>query len=69
MNIDTNLLFAWIIFGAFGMWYFVYGKQNSKVIALLSGIALMIFPYFVTNIYYVVAIWLFLIVLPFIIRS
>lgn len=69
MNIDANLLYAGIIFGAFGMGYFVYGKQNSKVVALLSGIALMVFPYFVTNIYYVLAIWIFLIVLPFIIRS
>lgn len=69
MDIDVNLLYAWIIFGAFGMWYFVYGKRNSKLIALLSGIVLMVFPYFVTNIYYVVGIGVFFIILPFIIRS
>ncbi|MDD4152040.1 MAG: hypothetical protein PHR68_05475 [Candidatus Gracilibacteria bacterium] len=69
LDIDTNLLYARMIFGAFGLGYFTYGKKNNKVVALLSGIILMAYPYFVTNIYYVIAIGIFFVILPFIIRA
>ena len=42
-------LMAWIIFGGVGFIAFVYGKKVGNFKALLIGIVLMGYPYFVTN--------------------
>jgi len=65
---DTSILMSSLIFGSIGMWYFIYWKKDNKVIPLLSGIILMIYPYFITNIYYSVWLWIFLMIIPFFIR-
>jgi hypothetical protein len=62
---DTNIMLSSIIFGSIGMWYFIYWKKDHKIVALISGIILMIYPYFVTNIYYSIIIWIILMILPF----
>lgn len=42
-------LFGAIVFGAIGMAAFVYGKRAGHMKAVLLGIALMVFPYFVSS--------------------
>lgn len=42
-------LFGAIVFGAIGMAAFVYGKRSGHMKAVLLGIALMVFPYFVSS--------------------
>lgn len=65
---NTTTLIWGMLFGIFGLAFFVYGKKQAAVMPLVCGLALMIFPYFVTNIYALVAVGLILIALPFIIR-
>lgn len=62
---DTSVLISWVILWSIGMWYFMYWKKTEKYSAFLSGLVLIIFPYFVTNIYYLVWIGLFFIIIPF----
>ncbi len=64
----VSALFTGLIFGAFGMGYIVYGRKQEKGIALCSGIALCVAPYFGLNIVVLILIGLALIVLPFIFR-
>ena len=54
-----------MLFGVVGMAYFAYGKKQQRGSALLAGIALMAFPYFVANAIFLVAIGILLIALPF----
>ncbi len=42
-------LFGAIVFGAIGMGAFVYGKRTGKARAMLIGVALMGYPYFVDD--------------------
>lgn len=42
-------LFGAILFGAIGMAAFVHGKRQTLVIPMILGIALMVFPYFVSD--------------------
>jgi hypothetical protein len=63
----TSLLFG-VLFGAIGFGYLVYGRRQQKGIALLSGVALCAFPYFISNIVLLIIIGLVLIALPFYIR-
>ena len=60
----NSLLFA-MLFGSIGFGYFVYGKKQQHFPALLAGLALIIFPYFVSNTYALVVVGLGLMAVPF----
>jgi hypothetical protein len=67
---DNSASLIWgMIFGSIGVGYFVYGKKQQRFIAMLSGFALCVFPYFVSNTVLMVLIGIVLIALPFFIRS
>jgi len=63
---------AWLLwgllFGSFGLGYFVYGKKQKAVVPLVCGIALMVFPYFVTSTILLVSIGGALMALPFFLK-
>jgi len=42
-------LFAAILFGAIGMGAFVFGKRKGLAKPMLIGVALMVYPYFISN--------------------
>jgi len=65
---STSTLMWGMLFGAIGLGFFVYGKKQKAVMPFLSGIALMVFPYFISNIYLLVLSGIVLIALPFIIK-
>jgi len=57
-----------ILFGSIGIGYFIYGKKQQRGVALLSGVGLIAFPYFVSNIFLIILIGIVLMALPFFIR-
>jgi hypothetical protein len=63
----TSLVFG-VLYGAIGFGYLIYGRRQQKGIALLSGLVLCAFPYFISNIVLLIVIGLVLIALPFYIR-
>ena len=65
---DSSTLLWGLLYGSIGMGYFVYGKRQQRVVALLSGIGLIIFPYFVSNIWLSIAIGVALMALPYFFR-
>ena len=67
MDSSASLLWG-LLFGSIGMGYFVYGKRQGRAIALVSGMALMVFPYFVTSWYLIVLIGIVLMALPYFAR-
>ena len=56
---------AGFLFGVVGMAYFVYGKKQQVWMPLFCGLALMIYPYFVSNLIVMLSIGIALIVLPY----
>lgn len=64
MNSTSTLMWG-MIFGSFGLGFFVYGKKQKAVIPLFSGTGLIVFPYFISNIYVLVVAGIVLIALPF----
>ena len=65
---DTSL-FVWAMaFGTIGLGFFVYGKKQSAVVPLFSGIALMAFPYFIPNVYVLVIVGAALVALPYFVK-
>lgn len=42
-----STLFVWIIAGAIGVAYFMYGKRQEKIAFLAAGVCLCVYPYVV----------------------
>jgi len=57
-----------MLFSAFGFGYFMYGRKQQKTVALLSGIGLMVLPYFIDG-NTMLALCFALIVAPFVVRQ
>jgi hypothetical protein len=65
---DSNVLNLFLIvwFSAVGMGYFAYGKRQRNGIALIAGLLLMIYPYFISSTLGIVGVGLALMAGPFI---
>ena len=49
MSLDPTLLFLSLITSGIGFVLFVYGKKQERWPQLVAGLALMIYPYFVST--------------------
>jgi hypothetical protein len=67
-NIQTWLLWG-LLFGSIGLGYFIYGKKQRVVVPLVCGLALMVFPYFVSNVILLVGIGAILVAIPYFLRG
>lgn len=65
---DTASLLWGLLFGSIGLGYLVYGRRQKAVVPLVCGLALMIYPYFVSNTLVLVALGLVLMAIPYFIR-
>ena len=66
---STSSLLWGLIFGSIGVGFFVYGKKQGEVVPLLCGLALMIFPYFVSSTLLLVVIGVALMAIPYFFRD
>ena len=57
-----------MLFGSVGLGFFIYGKKQKSVVALVCGLVLMIFPYFISNTVLLVAIGVSLMTLPYFVK-
>jgi len=64
----TSLLLWGIMFGAIGLGFFTYGRKQKAVVPLVTGIALFIVPYFISNVYLLVIAGAILVALPYFVR-
>lgn len=65
---DTAQLLWGLAFGSIGLGYFLYGRKQRVPVPLVCGIALMVFPYFISNTYALVGIGVLLSALPYFLR-
>lgn len=65
---DTLSVIVYILSGAFGLGYFVYGKRQSAFVPMLCGAGLMVYPYFVSNAILLVVVGVILLGVPYFIR-
>ena len=65
---DTATLLWGLLFSSIGLGFFLYGKKQRAIVPLVCGLALMIFPYFVTSNVVLVVVGVALIVVPYFVR-
>jgi hypothetical protein len=66
--VSTSFILWSVLFGSLGAGYALYGKKQRALIPFLSGLALMLFPYFIHNTYLLVTVGAALAAAPFIFR-
>ena len=64
----TSLLIWGVMFGAIGLGFFTYGRRQKAVVPLITGIALFIIPYSISNVYMLVIAGAALVALPYFVR-
>jgi hypothetical protein len=58
-----------LLFGSIGVGFCIYGKRQRAAVPLLCGIALVVYPYFVGNVYALIAIGIVLCAVPYAFRE
>jgi len=67
--LNPAILLWGVVFSSIGLGFFIYGKRQQRLVSLLCGLALMIFPYFVSSAVFMVLIGTVLTAIPFVIKS
>ena len=67
---ETQSILLWgLLFGSIGLGYFIYGRRQENMIPKYCGIGLMVYPYFVSNVYLLLGVGLVLLALPYFLRE
>ena len=68
-QLSASILMLSMLFGSVGLGYLIYGKKAGQLIPLGAGLALMIFPYFISSVMLLIVIGLVLMIVPFVLRE
>jgi hypothetical protein len=63
-----NSLIAAVFLGIIGTGYVMYGRKAQHPVALVAGVLLCVFPYFVDSFVWTLVIGVILLVLPFVVE-
>jgi len=63
--VSSAMLLWSVLFGSIGIGYLVYGRKQKHIPAFVSGILLLMLPYFVASTMPIVVIGILLMALPY----
>ena len=64
-TMNLPILLWGLLFSSIGLAFFLYGKKQRAVVPLVCGLVLMIYPYFIPNVFALVAIGIVLTAVPY----
>ncbi len=67
MGSAAGLLWG-VLFSSLGLGYFMYGKKQKASVPFACGVALMLYPYFVTNTIILVVVGVALAAIPYFVK-
>jgi hypothetical protein len=62
--LNASTLWWGLLFGSIGLGFFVYGRKQRAIVPLVCGIALMVFPYFVSGTAWLIIVGVVLVAIP-----
>ncbi|MFT5653548.1 MAG: putative membrane protein [Psychromonas sp.] len=65
---SSSIIIWSLLFSSIGMGFFIYGKKQRAIVPLCAGLALIIFPYFMTSVLMLLVVGITLIAIPYFIR-
>lgn len=66
--LNASTLFWGVLFGSIGFGFFLYGRKQRAIVPLVCGLALMLFPYFVSGTGLLIVIGIALMAIPYFVR-
>ncbi len=64
---EASLLWS-VLFGGIGIGFFSFGRRQKSVVPLVTGVALMAFPYFMPNNTVLIIVGVALLFVPYLAR-
>tara|TARA_R110000787_G_scaffold9397_2_gene32842 strand:- start:284 stop:490 length:207 start_codon:yes stop_codon:yes gene_type:complete len=66
---DSSSIMVWsVLFGGIGIGYFIYGKKQKAIVPLCTGLALFVFPYFMSSVSMLLIFGVILVVIPYFLK-
>jgi len=66
---ESSSIMVWsVLFGGIGIGFFMYGKKQKAIVPLCTGLALFVFPYFMSSVAMLLIVGVVLIAIPYFIR-
>ena len=66
---DSASIMVWsVLFGGIGIGYFMYGKKQKAIVPLCTGLALFVFPYFMSSVTMLLIVGVILVAIPYFIK-
>ena len=65
---NTSSLLLGLLFSSIGLGFFIYGRRQKVAMPLLCGLALMVYPYFISSNALLIAIGVALMAIPYFVR-
>ena len=66
---DSSSMMVWgVLFSGIGIGFFMYGKKQKAVVPLCTGLALFVFPYFMTSVTMLLIVGITLVAIPYFVR-
>lgn len=57
-----------VLFTAIGSGYFIYGKKQKAIVPFCIGLALFVFPYFLSSVFMLLVVGCILVAIPYFIK-
>jgi hypothetical protein len=64
---ESGLLWG-VLFSSIGIGFFIYGRRQGKTVPLVSGVLLMVYPYFMPNTAALVIVGAIFVAVPYFVR-
>ena len=65
LALDGSALLLWgVLFSSIGLGYLIYGRRQKHKVAFYTGICLMAYPYFVSDVYVLIIVGVMLLAAP-----
>ncbi|PKH03136.1 hypothetical protein CXF72_08095 [Psychromonas sp. MB-3u-54] len=65
---SSSIIIWSILFSSIGMGFLMYGKKQRAIVPLCAGLALIVFPYFMTSVLMLLVVGIILVAIPYFIR-
>ncbi len=65
---SEGILLWGMLFGSLGLGYLSYGKRQKRIVPFVCGLALIVFPYFVSSLWLLLGIGVLIAAAPYFIR-
>lgn len=57
-----------VLFGGIGIGYFMYGRKQKAIVPLCTGLALFVFPYFMSSVTMLLIVGVILVAIPYFLK-